>query len=653
MSDKNLTELDWKKFSKGRDLKDAVFVKALAALEKARTPDAELAALADIEKQADILRKAGKPDKEITAYFDDLDKALDKQRKLFEMEAKKAAKEHQAKTQEKKGGKDEQEDEEEETPELLTTKMIPLLRQVKKGVEIQVLVARAGSEVAVLMSRRGISPSRRKLLSDYLNGGTAKFFPGHCIFEENAYTFVLKTQAAGLAKKLKAALLKQVELRLKVRVRGEDLNDIDDDGELAEADEILDATDPTAARAVQLKATAAPIVPGAPAASVPSAPLRSDSLKADFDARMAALQPKVLEVLKAQVGDVSKIRAVAEFVHEKGESGQYKAALAGLDSLVKLLDSAGGIPAAPPMGAAVASEVAPAAASSAETSRFNVRLAALLPQVKQAMVTPGASALDIKLKTSEAGVYARKKEFDAAHELLDEVEVLLKNASAATEQSADVTLDNDTAQQDETVQSGDGAAWDRRLAVVERRYLEVLQRKPADASRLRSVMGFAVEQAEEGLIDKASVALDQLEKLLDAAVVTTGAVYSGVIAYRRTLLDLRAAMIRVDGQIERLVLAIPGQMPDESDLAEDLADDLREANEELQDLIDEAMGTAENENTPITRELTKRLDSLIDEVQSNEVIKHVDANPFGVALDIGATLSKALKAVRAALPMPT
>lgn len=87
-----------------------------------------------------------------------------------------------------------------------------------------------------MLSRRPISPSGRKLLTDYLGHGSPRFFPGICLFEANAYTFVVKTQAAGLAKKIKAALLKQIELRLKVRVRGEDPNDVDDDGDPAEDD---------------------------------------------------------------------------------------------------------------------------------------------------------------------------------------------------------------------------------------------------------------------------------------------------------------------------------------------------------------------------------------------------------------------------------
>jgi hypothetical protein len=102
---------------------------------------------------------------------------------------------------------------------------------------MQVLIAMAGKDTCVFVSRKPIGPPRRKLLTTYL-GTTAgvKFVPGEVIWEENANTFVMRTQAAGLAKKVKAALLAQTEQRYKVRVRGEDPNDIDDDGEPAELD---------------------------------------------------------------------------------------------------------------------------------------------------------------------------------------------------------------------------------------------------------------------------------------------------------------------------------------------------------------------------------------------------------------------------------
>lgn len=42
MSDKNLSELEWKKFAKGRDLRDAALVKAMVAVERATLLNAPL-----------------------------------------------------------------------------------------------------------------------------------------------------------------------------------------------------------------------------------------------------------------------------------------------------------------------------------------------------------------------------------------------------------------------------------------------------------------------------------------------------------------------------------------------------------------------------------------------------------------------------------
>lgn len=401
MNDKRLTELEWKKFSKGRGFKDATFVKALAALEKAKSPDATLDALADIEKQADALGKAQKSDKELATYLDELGKALIKQRKLSELEAKQAAREEQS------------DDEADESPALLTTKLVPLLRQVRKGDPMSVLLASTSKGVAVLLSRRAISPARRKLLTDYLDGGTAKFFSGSCVFEDNVYTFVLKTQAGGLAKKVRAALTEQTGLRMKVRVRGEDPNDIDDDGEPVEPEE----RDEPATGAATAATAAAP----EPATASQEAP--GDPKRADYEVRLAAMEPRVLSALREQVGDATKIRAVMGFVKEKGEAGQYVAALAGLDNLAKLLSVPAVAPPRPPAGAAAPK---PAAATpDAATAAFTARLTGLKDAIAAALAAGGARASEVKLKFSEAGTLARQKDFDAAGRLLDELSKLL------------------------------------------------------------------------------------------------------------------------------------------------------------------------------------------------------------------------------------
>ncbi len=463
MSDKNLTELEWRKFAKGRGLKDAALLKAMADLERAAKtgPDAELAALADIEKQAESLRKAGKGDKELSAYMDGLDKALDKQRKLATAQAKKVA------AQSSSDG------EEEESPALLTTKMVPLLRQVKKGEPMQVLLANTGKEVAVMLSRRAIAPARRKLLTDYLDGATAKFFPGTCIWEENAYTFVLQTQSGGLAKKVKAALLKQVELRLKVRVRGEDPNDVDDDGEPADEEGSQSQGDDARTEATG-RGDAIPEAPPQP----------PDPAQARYEQRMAALEPRVLAALKAQAGDVSKIRAVAEFARGKAQSREYKPALAALDALEKLLPGA------------------PAPSEGDAGAAFNARLAALLPRIKQALSAGGPD--DLKLKASEAGVLARKKDFAGGNALLDEIERLLAAPGG--------TAPSGTSLQEPTGSPGKAAS---QVALTQSRLAWDQVRKFVQGELRKLESAILAESTEEEDYDAIQAGSKQLYEVLD------------------------------------------------------------------------------------------------------------------------------------------
>jgi hypothetical protein len=247
MAEKSLTDASWKTFAKGKPYKDAPLLKALTDLARAERegPAVQLAALDALGKQADALLKQHKGDKELAGQLADMGKALDRARKAAELADKqakeaaakeaaaKAAQKAAEKAAEKPSGKESGDDEEEAGSALLTTRMLPLVRLVLKGEPMQVMVASAGKVVAVLLSRKPIPVARRKLLADQLQvSGGVKYFTGQCLLENGAMTFVLQAQVAGLAKRLKAALLAQTGLRInKMRCRGEDGDDHDDDEE--------------------------------------------------------------------------------------------------------------------------------------------------------------------------------------------------------------------------------------------------------------------------------------------------------------------------------------------------------------------------------------------------------------------------------------
>lgn len=453
MIEKSLTEAAWKKFADGRELQDAGLRKALAALAKVEKgpPDAQQKAVDEVDKQLEAVRKAHKSDKAVAGQLGELDKALKSQRKTFEEEARKAA-QSQA-----------DDDDEEESPALLTTKMKSVLKDIQKGTPGHALIALAGKAQVVLVAKKSISPARRKLLTGELGTTSGvKFLPAQCLFEQGALTFVVESAAGGLAKRLKAALLEQTGIRYnKVRVRGSEPDDVDEEGD-PEADalqaefarvkksiygrlsEIVREGGPEKDRIVNLMGKSMKAegdgdwqealaiygeledLVGAPApAPEPEPEADADDPKAVYDKLLAKLDPLLMDALKAQQGDVSKMRAVNQFAREKAGDGDYPAAVRALQTLAKLLgqDAGPSIPPAPPLP--------PSPPPPDPGKAFNARLAALMPAIQKALAAKTPESTDVKLKTSEAGLVARKKDFDAAHALLDEVEDLLGTGAGA------------------------------------------------------------------------------------------------------------------------------------------------------------------------------------------------------------------------------
>jgi hypothetical protein len=294
---KYLGDAGWKDLASKNKIKDNGLSKALERLKRVGDDDHDEKAnvLEEVVKLAAQLKK----DKAVAAaapvakYLAELQgdaeaAAREAAKSKAEHDKARKAKAEAEKRAAAKAGDDEDEDEADESPELLTTKLKPLLRLVAKGETMHTLVAKSGKQVLVMMSRKPIPPARRKMLAEQLGGGSTKYYPGVCSLEAGATTFSLKSEVAGMAKLVKLALLQQTGLRVnKVKCRGEDGDDHDDD-EGAPQDGDQPGAQPGAATGQRTRptATAAPAPkpdPGltafAPAASADSstAPIAADS----------------------------------------------------------------------------------------------------------------------------------------------------------------------------------------------------------------------------------------------------------------------------------------------------------------------------------------------------------------------------------------
>ena len=345
MAEKNLTGSAWKAFAKGKGYKDAGLLKAFEALEKAEKspPATQLAALDEVDKQAELLRKLHKADTDLLAWLTGVDKSLALARKAVPAEAP-TPKAAAAPVLDAK------------SLALLSTAMLPLLAQVKKGEAMPAAIALIGKDTAVLVSRHDMGPTGRKLLAAYLGAGPGvKFIAGECVFEENAHTFVVKAGAGGLAKRLQAALLKQTGLRLpSLRVRGDDPNDVDRD-----SDDDEDATPAVGKPAGATSAAAAAAAPPSQAMAKGAAPATakapektiekastqapaqpSSQAKAAYDARLAKLLARLAQPGRNPAADSPKVKALLAFAQGKARELNHAAALLGLGEVEKALDAA-------------------------------------------------------------------------------------------------------------------------------------------------------------------------------------------------------------------------------------------------------------------------------------------------------------------------
>ena len=227
---KLLSDTGWKDVAGKGKVKDNGLLKALEKLKRLDDDehDETTKVLDEIGKLAGVLKK----DKAVVAvpavakYVADM--LADVQAAARDVAKAKAEheKEQKAKAEAEKKARAKsaaEDDDEEESPELLTTKMKPLLKLVARGETMHALVARSGNKVVVMLSRKPIPPARRKMLAEEIGGGSVKYYPGTCSLEDGQTTFAFKSEVMGLDKLLKIALLEQTGLRVpNLKCRGED-----------------------------------------------------------------------------------------------------------------------------------------------------------------------------------------------------------------------------------------------------------------------------------------------------------------------------------------------------------------------------------------------------------------------------------------------
>jgi hypothetical protein len=259
MSEKLLSESAWKSWLSKQEVDDPGIQKALAAYTKAGDDAGRAAgALETVIALVAKLRKSVGKDKKVTEYLDELAKAALKRKSVLETEAKAGV-----------GGEESEEEEGEEDEEEKGNPaevLAKALRKVKtaggdSSHAAMICLAKPLLGLTVGLNAKKKLGQKHKAALKESTGGT-RVLEGRCVWENNAFTFILETVAGGLAKRLKSTLVKQTGLTQKVRVRNldgsmvlDDETDVDSEGgdELGAFKSRVAELKPAATKAIESK----------------------------------------------------------------------------------------------------------------------------------------------------------------------------------------------------------------------------------------------------------------------------------------------------------------------------------------------------------------------------------------------------------------
>ena len=384
MTDKLLTEREWKSFSKAAAYKGEALAKAFSAFDKADKAAAQiqLEALDELEKQSDLLLKANKADKALAGYLADVGKAAKKARNDAEQ-----AKEDEA----KKKAVEEEEDEPNDVlldPKKLLGQLNLCKRDPERTVRFGFVDGKDKQPAALALSPKMTARKIFARLQTATGVKTGAF--GSAWIDGTVLMLQLDKPMGGLVKKIRGPV-KACGFRItKAVLWNEDGTVFEQDEEPGDAPAMPESPPLPPAQAA---------APGEPAALNPSAEA--------FKARLTALVGRLQDAAPATAAAVKLKGSEAGVMARKQD---FTAANALLDDAEKLLQA----PARPTVGTADAADAA-----------FKVRLTALLPGIQAAKAAGHPALGDITNKIGEAGMLARKKDFAPAHALIDEVDTLL------------------------------------------------------------------------------------------------------------------------------------------------------------------------------------------------------------------------------------
>lgn len=423
----DVSESSWKAFTKKQklavELDDKELLKALARFDKTSEskPEPRLEALKDlakeVPKQVTALAKLKKQlgDKPFGLVKDELYAILEEAESL------------QKKTQAALDAEDDkEEDDEDSAPSALVSpkllfKQLSMCRKDPERTMKFAFVDAKGKEQPAMLAMHPRTGARALFGKLQAAAGVKTGAYGSAWVDGTSLMLQLDKPLSGLVKKVRAPV-KACGFRIAKVVLWNADGTVFEQDEQAE-DAVGEGPAPATPEAPGAAAEPSRVTPTAPNKGAPTAPPQPSIT---YEAKLAALLPRVKKAAEESSVDATKHQKLLEFAAVKAGSKDFLGALAALRQIDQLL----GNPTPKASANAGGAGAATGAGSGGDAgTAFRVRMTALIPKVEEAQTAGHTGAHEAKRKASEAGVLADKQDFVRANAILDEAERLVASPS--------------------------------------------------------------------------------------------------------------------------------------------------------------------------------------------------------------------------------
>ncbi|MCM2369895.1 hypothetical protein [Aporhodopirellula aestuarii] len=297
-------------------------------------------------------------------------------------------------------------------------------------------------------------------------------------------------------------------------------------------------------------------------------------------------------------------------------------------------------------------------------SAYKERFQSILPRIKDA--AGSELGLDAKLKASESGVFARKKDFDTAHDLLDQAEEILDGKKPSSPDATTSDSEESPDVSDQTPETSDDVSdafremYEGLLTTVPGDLRKLAKNDSATAEKIQKVIDGAAAEATKGdyakafeLLNKASdlIAKFSSRVALDAA---KDVIPENVVRERQKFVQsrwqetMRAVYVSIEDIRPVVAEMVPGEDPD------GLVNAIQEAIDDFCDELNEAIlatSRATSQDVSSLETALELVDRYLKEVPKDRLIQHLEqsATKLGVSLGVQDSLIAALRDLKVSL----